>query len=172
MRLRAGIGIAGAALALIAGGAAPSRAGSLVFDDSVSACTGTNCSSVRIPGTVGNPSPNSLSENAEPFILQVFAAQGECLRLDVTAQDRDLYLVAVSPRGTLWKNESRAATDSRPLLKIASAPERGWYTVHIGVQTATLYSNFILSYGRYNAGNPNCAAGSTSSPGGGGGGGT
>jgi hypothetical protein len=69
-------------------------------------------------------------------------------------------LVVIAPNGTVYRNDDRnGALDRRPLVKIGSAPNNGWYTVRVGqfagVATET---NVVLLYGRYNAGNPNCAS--------------
>ena len=69
-------------------------------------------------------------------------------------------MVVVAPNGTVFTNDDRnGALDRRSLVKIGSAPNNGWYTVHVaqfsGVATET---NIVLLYGRYTAGNPNCSA--------------
>src|SRR4029453_11345415 len=64
----------------------------------------------------------------------------------------------VAPNGLVFRNDDRAPGDLRPLVKIASTPNNGWYTVSIGrFNGAANTGNFTLAYGRYNAGNPNCA---------------
>lgn len=128
-----------------------------IFDDSVSSCTGTNCSSLRIPGTVF-----AFGPSAGQFVINVFAAPGQCVRLDLTSPAHptpDMEMVVVAPNGTVFRNDDRnGALDRRPLVKIASAPNNGWYTVRVGqfngVATET---NIVLLYGLYPAGNPNCA---------------
>jgi hypothetical protein len=130
--------------------------GQSIFDDSVSTCTGANCSSLRIPATIF-----AFGPSAGVFTIDVFATPGQCVRLDLTSPaSPDMEMVVVAPNGTVFRNDDRnGSLDRRPLVKIGSAPINGWYTVHIsqfaGVATET---NMVLLYGRYNGGNPNCAA--------------
>jgi hypothetical protein len=118
-------------------------------------CTGTNCgarlmSAVYLYDQFGN---------ADPFILQVFAYANECLRIDVTAQDADLEAVVIAPNGWVYRNDDRSpGIDFRPLVRIASTPVRGWYTLQISKYNGVSPSaNFTFYYGRYNGGNPNCS---------------
>jgi hypothetical protein len=139
---------------------APATAASLLFDDTRSSCVGTNCSSLRLPGTVGNSTPGLQPANSEPFVVQVHSLPGDCLRLDVVSEDQDLEMVVISPNGTVWRNDDRnGAIDRRPLVKIAGAPNSGWNTVQIShFGGAPLYSNFVLLFGSYTpATNPNCS---------------
>jgi hypothetical protein len=146
----------GATVVLMLGPALASGQSS-IFDDTVSTCTGANCSSLRIPGTV-----HAFGSSANAFTINAFASAGECVRFDLISPPHpapDMELVVVAPNGTVFRNDDRnGALDRRPLAKIGSAPNNGWYTVHIaqfaGVATET---NFVLLYGRYAGGNPNCA---------------
>jgi len=125
-----------------------------IFDDSVSTCTGINCSSLRIPGTVLNFAPS-----AGNWDINVFAGANECVRLDVISQDTDLEMVVVAPNGTLFRNDDRTSTDLRPLIKMTPTSNNGWYTVHLArFNGSAVNGNFVLLYGRYNRNNPNCAA--------------
>lgn len=139
------------------------RAGSDIFDDSVSTCTGTNCSSLRIPGTVMAWG----TTGAANFTINAYASSGQCVRFDLispaSSPSADLELVVIAPNGDVYRNDDRnGTTDRRPLVKIASAPNTGWYTVHIGQYGGSpLNTNFVMLYGLYNGGNPNCATGTT-----------
>jgi hypothetical protein len=131
--------------------------GSNLFDDTVSTCTGTNCSSLRIPGTVF-----AFGPSAGQFVLSVFASPGQCVRLDLISPPTpapDMEMVVIAPNGTVFRNDDRnGAFDRRPLVKIASAPSNGWYTVQVGQFAGTATeTNIVLLYGRYPFGNPNCA---------------
>jgi hypothetical protein len=88
----------------------------------------------------------------------LFAKTNNCLRLDVEVETEDLEMVVVAPDGTVFRNDDRnAPTDRRPLVKIATPPNNGWYTVHIASYNGfVIDTNFTLRYGRYVTGNPNC----------------
>ncbi len=136
-------------------GPGPAAASTELFDDTVSSCTTANCSSIRLPGTLMSYPPS-----AGNWVANVFALPGECLRLDVSAQTADLEMVVVAPNGTVYRNDDRSATNDRPLVKIASAPRDGWYTVHLAHYNGdAVNADFILLYGRYPGGNPNCSGG-------------
>jgi len=128
-----------------------------IFDDTVSTCTGANCSSLRIPATVF-----AFGPSAGQWITSAFAAPGECVRFDLISPPHpapDMEIVVVAPDGTVFRNDDRnGALDRRPLVKIASAGQNGWYTVRVGQFAGTpTETNIVLLYGRYSAGNPNCA---------------
>lgn len=146
----------GVALGVLAGPAV--AAGQNIFDDTVGSCSGANCSSLRIPGTLF-----AFGASAGQFVFSAFAGPGECVRFDLISPPHpapDMETVVIAPDGTVFRNDDRnGALDRRPLVKIASAPQNGWYTVRVGqfagVATET---NIVMLYGRYAAGNPNCAA--------------
>ncbi len=122
------------------------------LEDTVSNCTGINCAAMAIRG---------VHQTNEPFVIQVFAAEGECLRLDVDSQTQDLALALVSPSANaIAGNDDREeGVDTRPLFFQDEMPATGWYTVVISYwDWAPTQAKFILKYGRYPAGNPNCAA--------------
>ena len=132
--------------------------GQNIFDDTLATCTGVNCSSLRIPGTVF-----AFGPSAGQFVFSVFASPGECVRFDLISPPHpapDMELVIIAPDGSVFRNDDRnGALDRRPLVKIASAPQNGWYTVRIGqFAGAATETNVVLLYGRYSGGNPNCAA--------------
>ena len=142
-----------AAAALTFGLTAPASAGPL-FDTSSSSCTGENCSAVSVGGSLlafGSGLPL-------PWVGQVFASSGQCLRLDVTQQgSNDLEIVAVSPGGVTFRNDDRAVGDRRPLVKI-NGTTAGWYSVQVSTfNGSAVDADFTLAFGRYNLNNPNCA---------------
>jgi hypothetical protein len=99
-----------------------------------------------------------------PWIIKVFADENECLRLDLTrprvldlSSPTDLQMIVIHPDGFIYQNGSRSNTDFRPLVKL-DIFEAGWYTVVVLPdfdETEDIF--FTVRYGRYNAGNPNCA---------------
>jgi hypothetical protein len=159
-----------AAAAAIVGGSGKALAGFEIYDDTLSACTTINCSSLRLPATLFGFGPSASSWQGS-----FYAAPGECVRIDVisptAAGTVDLETVAIAPNGTVYRNDDGGGGGRalNPVVKIASAPNNGWYTVRIGQFAGTAVdANFVVAYGRYNAGNPNCAAAtvptSTNSP--------
>ena len=139
------------AAALVLGTAAPALA-TQIFDFTNSSCTGTNCSSVQLGGTI-----NANGTVAGPWVAEIFASQGQCLRLDVTQENVNTEIVAVSPSGAVLRNDDRSGTDQRPLVKV-NGTERGFYTVQVSTSAGNaVESDFVLAFGRYNLGNPNCA---------------
>jgi hypothetical protein len=134
--------------------AGPVYAGGEIFN-SGSSCTTANCATTILNATI-----KSFPPSAGKWIAEVFAGAGRCLRIDVFSEFTDLQTVVVAPNGAVFRNDNRAgAADRRPLVKIASTPNNGWYTVSIGQSAgAAVSGNFSLAYGNYNAGNPNCSS--------------
>jgi hypothetical protein len=132
-------------------------AGDDILDETVGSCTGNNCSSLRLPGAtlaLGNSFTNTWTINA-------LARLGECVRFDLIqppSPSPDMEIIVVAPNGQVFRNDDRSLTDRRPLVKIGMAPIDGWYRVVVtqfaGTPTETTTA---MLYGRYTAGNPNCA---------------
>jgi hypothetical protein len=138
-------------------------AGSIIFDDTVGTCTGINCSSLRIPGTVTR---NGASANY--FEVGLFAARNECLRADVISQGADLEMVVRAPNGSIFANDNKAAVTCPlcPRVVVNNTPNQGWYSTTVQSQSgAAVETNFVLLYGRYPLGNPNCGPVIGSEPG-------
>jgi hypothetical protein len=143
------------AIAVLVLGPGSGSAGTEIFDDTPSTCTNEpNCDSLRIPGSVF-----SINGHAKPWVVNIFADDGQCLRLDVISQDTDLRIVAVAPNGQVFQNDDRdPPTDLRPLVTIDPAPRMGYYTVHIAhFDGEAVEADFVLLHGLYNSGNAaNC----------------
>jgi hypothetical protein len=96
----------------------------------------------------------------EPFIIQVYARAGECLRLDVDSQTEDTALLLVAPAvnyGGISDDRDFDGGDTRPLFALDPVPWTGWYTVAISYfDFDNRSARFNLIYGRYFTGNPNC----------------
>jgi hypothetical protein len=120
-----------------------------MYEAPVSACGTINCSGMTIRG---------VQQTNDPFSIQVFARQGECLRLDVNTQTQDMALLWVPP--SVWYSEiwdDRGAGDVRPLFVRDPVPWTGWYTIVIAYyEFSDLSGKFTLEYGRYPSGNVNC----------------
>jgi hypothetical protein len=128
-----------------------------IFDPSTSTCTGINCSSVRVDGVV-----REAFGEVHPWVIELFANPGQCLRVAVTAEGADLEAVVIAPNGTVYRNDDGgvAACPLCPVVKVnpTPGPARGFYTVQIAHWLGNpVTANFTLLYGLYNAGNPNCA---------------
>jgi hypothetical protein len=129
------------------------------IESSFSSCGTINCAGETIRGT---------HQATEPFVSQIFARAGECLRLDVTKQSADTALRVVGPTVVFTRsNNNREAGDTRPLLKLDDLPSTGWYTILVSLQGAgNTVVGFTLDYGRYPGGSANCAVAATATDGG------
>jgi hypothetical protein len=126
-----------------------------LFDPTVSTSNTINATAVRLDATI------FASNATAPFIINLYAERGECLRVDVTTQPADLEMVVVAPEGGVYRNDDRVG-DTKPLVQVASAPVTGWYTVHLShFSGATIEGDLTFMYGRYSAGNANCAQATT-----------
>lgn len=126
----------------------PAWAGSQ-FEAVRASCVEINCGGMEIRG---------IHQTSEPFLIQVFAAAGECLRLDVLDQTEDMALLLVAPAVNYGGiSDDRDVGDFRPLFGLDPVPWTGWYTVAVSYFD---YDNrkgrFTLNYGRYKGGNANC----------------
>lgn len=118
-----------------------------LFDPSVSTTILADGSSVRLDGTL-----NDTNGNAQPWTAELYAQPGECVRFFVTSTNFDSELTVIAPNGTVYRDDDDGGLQ-RPLVKIASAPSQGWYTVQVAhFAGAAMNSNFTLMYGRYSAG--------------------
>ena len=118
-------------------------------------CTGINCGARVIQGTVTQFGPT-----AQPWVAEIFADPGRCMRLAVTTEGVDLETVVRAPNGQVFRNDDGfiGGCGLCPVVKIANTPNNGWYTVSIGqFAGAAASANFTLAYSLYNLGNPNCA---------------
>lgn len=134
------------------------RAGSEIYDSTLSNCSTVNCSSIVFDGVTNRNNVNQ----AIPFTIPVYSSGNECMRLDVTRQTIDLKAVLISPSGKVWINDDGGG-NSRPLIK-ANTDVAGWYTLQLYFYNGAgpLGSNsFTLAYGLYNTGNLNCSSPTT-----------
>ena len=94
----------------------------------------------------------------------MFAGDNECLRVDLTRPippnplpTVNFQMFVINPWGTVYQCFARSPTNPRPLVKIVTRGA-GWYTVLVQRDfDVTEASDFTVQYGRYNAGNSNCA---------------
>jgi len=135
------------------GALAASHAGAtIMYDPSVSTATGIGASSVTINGSM-----TDIPDFTEPWVGELYAQAGECVRLAVITTLFDSELTVAAPNGTVFRDDDSGG-DLKPLVRIASAPVTGWYTVQVAhFSGVPVSANFTLKYARYNGGNPNCA---------------
>ena len=79
----------------------------------------------RVNGVVGD----SSNQNRDPFVVQLFSAGNECLRIAGVSQDADLEATLTSPTGRVWQDDDGNGLN-RPLIK-AITDVRGWYTFQV-----------------------------------------
>jgi hypothetical protein len=108
--------------------------------------------SIEIDGTLTDSDANAL-----PWVAELYARAGECVRFFITLAGFDAELTVISPDGTVFRDDDGGGS-LRPLVEIGSAPATGWYTVQVATFNGLpALDNFALKYGRYPLGNPNCA---------------
>ena len=136
------------------------QSASLLFDPTVSSCTGINCSSITVGGTV----LNSAGLTPARWDVAIFANTNECLRLDevvMSGAGADDEMVVVAPNGNVYRNDDFGGT-TRPRVVIIPTPARGWYYVSIARFNGAPAPEHDLqfAFGRYtnNTANPNCAS--------------
>ena len=119
-----------------------------------STSTSINGSARIIQGTV----TGGLSNN-QPWVAELWAPVGRCLRIALTAEGADLETVVRAPNGQVFRNDDGgvASCPLCPVVKVANTPNRGWYTVSINHFNGTpVFVDFTLQYQHYPVGNPNC----------------
>jgi hypothetical protein len=104
------------------------------------------------------------TSRAHPWVAQIYSPAGRCLRIEVTSSPStvDLGMQVTAPEyNTAWRDDDSAG-GFRPLVKIFSTPDTGWYTVSINqYQGSAVNADFGLRYANYPVGNPNCSSPTT-----------
>ena len=132
------------AVCLLAG-SGPAAATNMFDPRPLRNCTTVNCGSSIISGTVLQSSDFPL-----PWVAQIGAGDGECLRIDVTEQGANLEAVLISPSGQVWRNSSGVAGGQGPVLRINDIPQNGWFTLQLSHQDGLpVNADFTLAFGRY-----------------------
>jgi hypothetical protein len=124
-----------------------------LVDRSLDDCAQENCGAVTIGGSVLRHDSNIL-----PWVAQIVAREGECLRIEVTRQgNADLEAVLIAPNGAVFRNDNISAENTLPRIKVDPAPRTGWYTLQLSQENgAPVIADFTLVFGRYNGNNMNC----------------
>jgi hypothetical protein len=131
------------AAGLLAGGG-PAVATNM-FDPEVNSCSDVNCGSVKMGGTVLVSSDFPL-----PWVAQIAAQKGECLRIEVTHQQTDLEALLIAPDGQRWISTRGVTGGQGPLILANNLPQHGWYTLQLSHQSGLpVNADFDLAFGRY-----------------------
>jgi hypothetical protein len=126
-------------------GSNPASATNMFDPGPLENCGTANCGARTIGGTV-----LLSSSYAVPWVAEIAVGQGECLRVDITAQAVDLEAVLIAPNVAVHRNDNRAAGNLRPLIKLNNAPRSGWYTLQISQASGLpVNTDFTLAFGRY-----------------------
>jgi hypothetical protein len=127
-----------------------------IFDDTIGTCTGANCSSLRLPGSLF-----AFGPSAGYYEIGLFAGPGECLRAELISEGADLEMVVRAPNGSVFRNDDKGGPSCPlcPRVAISSTPNNGWYSTTLYAWNGVpVEANFVLVYGRYPIGNPNCSS--------------
>jgi hypothetical protein len=146
-----------ALIALLLGGPSPAMAGELMPE--LNTCTAPDCGATVIRGFVNGFTQTGFP-NVAPWVVQIFAARNECLRLRVIEQATDTELIVVAASLKAYRNDNGkvAPCPKCPLVKLRTGGVGGWHTVQVNqAEGAVVGSAFKLSFGRYNKDNPNCS---------------
>ena len=123
-----------------------------LFNPVVSTTSVLDGASIELDGTL-----NDTGANSQPWVAELFAGIGECVRFFVTSTAFDAKLTVITPNGTIFRDDDSGGS-LRPLVEINGAPVSGWYTVQVAQFAGQPQNaNFALLYGRYNVNNPNCS---------------
>lgn len=148
--------VSSALAAIVLAGVSQAHAGP-IYDPTVSTCTGANCSSIVLGGSLFSLGSGSAGQ----WVQEVFARAGQCVRVQVLSEFTDLAMDVVAPGGAIYSDDQGgvAACPNCPNVKIARAPKTGWYTVNVAQYLGNpAEGNFTLAYGTYPAGNANCSS--------------
>jgi hypothetical protein len=92
--------------------------------------------------TFNGTTETTVNGNVDPFVVELFSAGNECLRVAVTAQGTDLEATLVSPDGLTWRDDDGGGS-LRPLIK-AITTIRGWHILsRLRPQCLNLVSRFV-----------------------------
>jgi hypothetical protein len=140
----------------------PAQANNLF--DGHDTCTTINCGTLAIEGRILTyRDANGTPTAALPWSGMVYAAEGECLRLDIVARFGTTGPLLIQVQGPSFHRYNTyhvsPSCSSCPLVKVDPAPHSGWYSIVVRpVGGSWNDASFRLHIGRYNSGNPNCAS--------------
>ena len=134
-----------AAASLVLGAAGPARAQAL-NDTLVNGASITASALLAAGGGFSVPSVFGLRAN-----------NGECVRVEGTGSTFDAEFTVVGPDGQVYRDNDGGA-GTLPLVRIASAPDTGVYTLVINSSSgaAVASGTVTFTYGRFSAGSAQC----------------
>jgi hypothetical protein len=94
--------------------------------------------------------------NVDPFVVELFSAGHECLRIAVTAQGADLEATLVAPDGLTWRDDDGNGS-LRPLIK-AITTTRGWHILRLSQFAGqSVNADFTVNVARLASGDASCS---------------
>jgi len=81
------------------------------------------------PMVFNGTTETTSNSNVDPFVVELFSAGNECLRVFVTSQGTDLEATLVSPDGRTWRDDDGGGS-LRPFIK-AITVKRGWHILRL-----------------------------------------
>jgi hypothetical protein len=109
-------------------------------------------SSITFNGTT----ETTANDNVDPFVVELFSAGRECLRIAVTAQGTDLEATLVAPDGITWRDDDGGGS-LRPLIK-AITTVRGWHILRLShFAGQAVNADFTVNVARLASGDASCS---------------
>jgi len=106
--------------------------------------------------TFNGTTETTANGNVDPFVVELFSAGSECLRIAVTAQATDLEATLVSPDGLTWRDDDGGGS-LRPLIK-AITGVRGWYILRLSnFAGQAVNADFTATVARLSSGDASCS---------------
>jgi hypothetical protein len=94
--------------------------------------------------------------NVDPFVVELFSAGDECLRIAVNQQEVDLEATLVAPDGRTWRDDDSNGS-TRPLIK-ALTTKRGWHILRVShFLGSSVHSDFTFQVWRAPANSALCS---------------
>ena len=106
--------------------------------------------------TFNGTTETNAFNNVDPFVVELFSAGSECLRIAVTAQGADLEATLVAPDGLTWRDDDGNGS-LRPLIK-AITTTRGWHILRLShFAGQSVNADFTVNVARLASGDPSCS---------------
>jgi len=105
--------------------------------------------------TFNGTTETTANNNVDPFVVELFSAGHECLRIAVTAQGTDLEATLVAPDGLTWRDDDGNGS-LRPLIK-AITTTRGWHILRLShFAGQAVNADFTVNVARLASGDASC----------------